>query len=297
MLDTFATPLKRKRDDEAYTPNHARHIQTPSFLRRSSGLFAPRLGTLGEVEEDGSTGGRDLPTKKRGLVRSLSSIIQNLRDQQEEDLDEELDLLREIEEDGDTAGSVQQSRSAKESKDTAPDLTVDDSQADMPLGPDKGVESEEEEEVAGDGLDHNGQPRKVWKKKGLKRQTKRVISMSATCLLENLTLTPAVRPVRHKAKQAPEHLTESNALAQSIPETQIDNAEDDESDFVDSDTEAVKKRKASETRPRDSKVPEKADASQKPARKIKATAHANFRRLKIKNKNAKANGRGRFGKR
>ena len=33
------------------------------------------------------------------------------------------------------------------------------------------------------------------------------------------------------------------------------------------------------------------------ARKISATAHANFCRLKIKNKNSKANGRGKFGRR
>lgn len=105
---------------------------------------------------------RQPPFKKRGIVRSLSSIIQGLRKQEDDKLDEELEMMREMED-------------ADDDHDTAkPTVQVADSQVIMPLGPDQGVESEESEEEERD----TGVFRKPWKKKGLKRQTKRVISES-----------------------------------------------------------------------------------------------------------------------
>lgn len=65
-------------------------------------------------------------------------------------------------------------------------------------------------------------------------------------------------------------------------------------------TKHVPRTKPSNDSKTTSNVP---DESKKPgvvsrvARKINSAAHANFCRLKIKNKNSKANGRGRFGRR
>ena len=105
---------------------------------------------------------RQPPFKKRGIVRSLSSIIQGLRKQEDDKLDEELEMMREMEDADDDQESAK------------PNVQVEDSQVVMPLGPDQGIESEESEEEERD----TGVFRKPWKKKGLKRQTKRVISKS-----------------------------------------------------------------------------------------------------------------------
>ena len=51
-------------------------------------------------------------------------------------------------------------------------VQVMDSQAEMPLGPDRGSESEDEDEEE-EQLGPDGKPRQVWRKKGLKRQTRR----------------------------------------------------------------------------------------------------------------------------
>ena len=105
---------------------------------------------------------RQPPFKKRGIVRSLSSIIQGLRKQEDDKLDEELEMMREMENGDDEPEPVK------------PAVQVEDSQVAMPLGPDQAIESEESEEEE----QNNGVFRKPWKKKGLKRQTKRVISKS-----------------------------------------------------------------------------------------------------------------------
>lgn len=103
---------------------------------------------------------RQPPFKKRGIVRSLSSIIQGLRKQEDDKLDEELEMMREMENVDD------------DHEPAKPAVQVEDSQVVMPLGPDQSIESEESEEEERD----TGVFRKPWKKKGLKRQTKRVIS-------------------------------------------------------------------------------------------------------------------------
>ena len=71
-------------------------------------------------------------------------------------------------------------------------VVVQDSQAEMKLGPDGTHESEAEAELAvKEQLDEHGNPRKVWKKKGLKRQTRRVISEFGSILHLALSYLPA----------------------------------------------------------------------------------------------------------
>jgi hypothetical protein len=173
LLDSFVstTPLKRKRDDEEpihATPSSAKGLSTPAFLRRTSNMLI--MDTLvEEAQNDHEIKSlnigrmRQPPFKKRGIVRSLSSIIQGLRKQEDDKLDEELEMMREMEDADDDQDSAK------------PTVQVADSQVVMPLGPDQGIESEESEEDERD----TGVFRKPWKKKGLKRQTKRVISKSS----------------------------------------------------------------------------------------------------------------------
>lgn len=178
MLDTFATPMKRKRDEVAQTPSSVRGVNsTPQFLRRTNILFSKRLDPVQETAED-VIAKTQPPFKKRSLVRSLSSIIKGLKAQEEDKADEDLELLREME--GDPFEPVpraqMQRRPETESQKQAE--RVPETQVEMPLGPDMLPVSDGElsdKDLVGS-LDANGQPRKVWKKKGLKRQTKQVKS-------------------------------------------------------------------------------------------------------------------------
>ncbi len=178
LLDTFATPMKRKRGDEgAGTPMSERLLATPHFLRRDT---HPLLSAVAE-EEPGEEGALSpprpafAPWKRRTFGRSLSGMIREMKQAQEDELDRELEIMREMEEEEAEGVMPPPKKSRRE------ELLVQDSQA-LGLGTDRFVESDHElgeaVEQGQEGLDQDGNPRKVWKKKGLKRQTKRVISKS-----------------------------------------------------------------------------------------------------------------------
>ncbi|PGH01417.1 hypothetical protein GX51_05224 [Blastomyces parvus] len=126
---------------------------TPSFLRRrnlfsSSSTTNPRQharGASGAGLHDLSPIAVRMPQKLVG--RGLSTIVQGLRDIQEERLDEELDVLREIE--AEAAGED--------------DVIISDSQ--VPLHDGEGNGDEERTTFT----------TRKWKKKGQKRTTRRVI--------------------------------------------------------------------------------------------------------------------------
>jgi 26S proteasome regulatory subunit N12 len=180
LLDKFATPKKRKRDEEGTPSSTMKHFSTPMFLRRDT-------RPLDIIDEEDEPTPRPAPWKRRGLGRSLSSMIQTLKKQeeeraqearleeeeamrQEEDrLDDELEMMREME--MEAAGiSVPRPK-------PAPKLLVEDSQGPMKLGPDTLEESDQDETQQSLGaLDRNGNPRKAWKKRGQKRTTRRVNS-------------------------------------------------------------------------------------------------------------------------
>lgn len=191
LLDSFATPLKRKRDDDeeaggaregASTPNSAKKsegsLATPAFLRRTSNmLIMDTLIEEAEKDDDDAVARVRLPLFKRngGLVRSLSTLIRGLRQQEDDRLDEEMDMLREMEDESFApVRKVESQPQHRKDEEVGAAVLVEDSQVAMPLGPDRGFESSESEEEDVPGRD--GKPRKPWKKKGLKRQTKRVIS-------------------------------------------------------------------------------------------------------------------------
>ena len=305
MLDSFATPLKRKREDENQghaTPSSSmKLLATPAFLQRSNTLSIME-SLAEEAEQDGEmiglTRSRGPQFKKnKGFIRSLSSIIQGMRKQEDDMLDDELDIMREME------GAEQvpktkptavrkDSQSADRPSDTlpGPEVLVEDSQAAMPLGPDRAFESEESDDDNQD----NGQQRKPYKKKGLKRQTKRVM----------------MRPVTHRAPKAAttqnQPIPEVEQDREVVADTQLAIATipedfDDESDY--SDTEAKLQRseaKAAQLSAGNAVASSTNDTEgvlKKTGRKISALAHTNFRRLKIRNQNSKAGGGRRFGRR
>ena len=316
FFEAFAgTPLKRKREHDGHTPSSAKkQFTTPSFLRRAFPLAA--------IDEDSTISAP--PFKKRGLVRSLSSIIQGLRRNEDERMDDEWDIMNELEAE----------ESGQAPRPTVSKVLVEDSQAvEMPLGPDQGPEDsgDEEKGYVPPLLDANGQPRKPWKKKGLKRQTKRT----------------NMRPVLHQAKKAEDHVVEEDSENETVKETQHadapilrtrrrkvgsaaegaefssddDAASEYEEEPDDSGNKAPDGSKPDRKRTR-IEEPAKSgaanakmtkitaaalakanEAEEKPGKKkapkmVSAQAHANFRALKIKNKNSKAGKGGkRFGRR
>ena len=169
FLSTFATPLARRRDDGEMqlgaTPSSvSRGLFTPAFLRRDR----QRLETV--REEPLSPIALPPRWKRQGPGRSLSRMIAGLRDMEEDRLDEEMDILRELED----GGAAADARSKTSSK-----VLVEDSQyLHLPVPEaQEDVDGESgNEKLPPDALDANGNPRKVWKKKGLKRQTRRVNS-------------------------------------------------------------------------------------------------------------------------
>ena len=295
FLEAYAgTPLKRKRDEESYTPSTAkRQYATPSFLRRNF--------PLARIDEDSQdTALAAPPFKKRGVVRSLSSIIQGLKKHEEEKMDDDWDIMKELEAD---------ERSDTE-RPSVPKVLVEDSQAiEMPLGPDKGAELNDDASVDDQGaFDANGKPRKVWKKKGLKRQTRRVI----------------MRPVIQKPKKATKAAhsdsedSESEAAVEEDPQGQdlSEGEGDDVSELEAGDSDSkhdsqqsrhepsvrkpkkLKKGKREDEKRKGKEAGADDEDTGKKPKKVSAQAHANFRRLKIKSKNSKANGRaGKFGRR
>lgn len=165
VLDKFVTPQKRKAGEFGTPSSALKEFATPSFLRRDNVLEAV-------PEEEEPSPPRPAPWQRRTMGRSLSSMIQSLKKQEEDRLDEEAEIMREMEMEAEGIFEPRKPRTSH--------TLVEDSQPPMRLGPDRGVEEEEEEKenaaLPADALDRNGNPRQVWKKKGLKRQTRRVIS-------------------------------------------------------------------------------------------------------------------------
>lgn len=109
-------------------------------------------------------------------------MIQNMRKDEDDRLDEEADIMRELEMEEDGVIAPTQTRVSH--------IQVEDSQVEMPLGPDRGSESEGEEEE--EELGPDGKPRRVWKKKGLKRQTRRT-NRELNVLISSETHTDAAQ--------------------------------------------------------------------------------------------------------
>ena len=294
MLKLKTTP-SMQRTTRSFTPGSRDSVSklgfddTPAFLRRDS-----QRAFASEVESndvhDSSWSPITVRKVSKPAGRTLSAIVSGLRDMEDEKLDEELKMLREME------GRA----SPVHCKPPKLRLLVEDSQGlEMPLGPDGGLEIiDDTENVTNEGNGENGKTPKVWKKKGQKRTTRRV------------NMRPNV------AKWMPEPMwkvgscedrVEGEGDAKSGTEITISRVVESGENHADGclDEQTINSDEASgeeaqktirqfeqqETR-RKTLPPTKAK------KKISATAHANFRALKIKNKHSRAKGAGRrFGKR
>ena len=214
--------------------------------------------------------------------RGLSALVRGLREMEDEGLDEELDMLREME-----------GESAFKNHMGQPKIFVNDSQRpDMPLGPDGGLESDEDGlEHADDGKGRDGKPLKVWKKKGQKRMTRRVLMKPSTAKWKP---EPAW-------KVSPANGHGEDGLAETQTQTPIagrstdygcgsDECEDIEGGHGATEIENNRKYAL------DNGFELNNGSAKSVKKKISATAHANFRALKIKNKQSKVKKGGRFGR-
>ncbi|KAI0002714.1 DNA replication/checkpoint protein [Xylariaceae sp. FL0662B] len=265
----FMTPIKRRENGShgEKTPNSVSKLQftTPSFLRR-----AP----LPPVDENGLYVSPPLRLPRKPLGRSLSSVVAGLRKLEEDALDDDLEALHEAEDDANPSKPAKPTKPAKSEEVLEPD-----SQKPQLLGgfDDENLHDSPPEEELG----RDGQPLKVYKKKGQKRTTRRV----------------NMRPTRTKR---PEQTTDEQPVDDAedvVPETQVDATKPDsdpvdlgsDSEFdgegqEDEDEEFTEKSQGK----KQAKKPEKKEGKiKKAAKKVNELAHANFKRLKLKNHGAK----------
>ncbi|GAP85038.1 putative DNA replication regulator SLD2 [Rosellinia necatrix] len=271
MLNTFMTPSKRKEDNHfgANTPSSVSKLllATPAFLRR-----AP----MPTVNEDGEylSPPKPLRLPRKPLGRSLSSVVAGLRKLEEEKLDDDLEALHEMENELNSDSVAKSSRVPLKALEP-------DSQAHQLLGgfDDEALYDSPTEEVKG----RDGQPLRVYKKKGQKRTTRRV----------NMKPTRTKRPQAPTEDNAGSDIEEGNEDEGVVPETQFDQNKpidnlpeiDSDSDFNASDAENKtpknrEPKKVASTKKKEGKV-------QKVARKVNELAHANFKRLKLRNTGSK----------
>lgn len=262
MLNDFMTPLK-KRDANAAsgkTPTSVSKLQfdTPAFLKRHS---------LPTVDEDGQFNApvSSLKLPRKPLVRGLSEIVASLRKVEEEVHDDDEDALREAE--GIEMGGAPPPKPRPQPRD---EVLVEDSQVQqLPLGgfDDEGLYDSPVE----DALGRDGNPLKVYKKKGQKRTTRRV----------NMRPTRTKRPAN--MGEGGDSEDDDEVLA---PETQAAGGDADAESGSDFDAAADARSKPVNVKAKTVKGPKEGTAK-KAVRKVNELAHANFRSLKLRNYGAK----------
>ncbi|KIW05606.1 uncharacterized protein PV09_03477 [Verruconis gallopava] len=284
LLDQFMTPQRKegRRGTEAGEANRRglstpsstfrQQFSTPAFLRRDNFL----MDAIDEAPESPQVA---QPWKRRSFGRSLSGMIQDMRREAEKAADEELDLLREME---DEAEGRPRPNKVVDALLRSKKAVMEDCQAVPPtvtgLDRDGFVPSDVEQSGSDDEHGNDGDTQsRPWRKKGVKRQTRRV------------NMRPVAKKVQPQQSRQPEIERDSDG-GEVVGETKLSD-EDVPSDLertFDGENDESKDAKDS------SKEPE---VTKRGARKTRPDAHANYRALKIKNKNSKAKGRGRFARR
>lgn len=271
-----------------------RYDDTPAFLRRDS-QRAPAEGGDGDGMLDvGSWSPISIRKVPKAAGRGLSALVKGLRDMEDEALDDELYMLREME--------GFESPATKSKKDNASKVLVRDSQAtSLPLGPDGGLGSElDDTEDEGGGKD--GKPFRVWKKKGQKRTTKRV-----TMKPNNTKWKPEPRwkgddnddDEERKGKENSEVVEQALLLGGTANGMPGEVVTGDLCRVHDITEEGATKEEMMDKMLGETQQGPvtKSGLLVKAKKKISATAHANFRALKIRSKSFKTRGSSRFGRR
>ncbi|KUI72007.1 DNA replication regulator SLD2 [Cytospora mali] len=314
----LATPSQRHNGGNRVvkTPSSSHSVSklqfsTPAFLRRIP------MPNISENSEFASPEPIRLPRKP--MVRGLSSILADLRRTEEEQLDDDLDVLREMENEGTSTKPAGRSstsntkpaptpaptsKKAGNAQDMDSILAEDSQKQNMNLlggFDDEGMHDSEDGQQ--EGVDRGGKPLKVYKKKGQKRTTRKA----------------NMRPVRTKRPSAgavPGSEQAGESDNEVVPETQLgargqaQEEEDDPallsgsefagSDYDDDEDELAQdqptklKRTAGKPGKRETAPAAKVKGDDKPegtvkkaARKVNELAHANFKRLKLRNSGAK----------
>ena len=223
--------------------------QTPAFLKRVSepSTFANLTTELGT---DITYPPPNLRLRRKPVGRTLSQLVRSLREQEDQRLDDEMALMREIE--------------TGETTDRTKAVIQNTQPGDLPLGADG------EHDVADQELSNKeNESKTVWRKKGQKRTTRRA----------NIGV--------NKAKWKPE--AEWQCDQDQVDQTQAENQGESKSQHESTKQVATKDVSAANEQTARSKKPRKINPN--------AVAHANFRSLKIKNKNSRGRKGGRFGRR
>lgn len=162
LLDKFVTPKKIKLGEAGTPSSISKEFETPAFLRRHNALDA--------IEEDDEPTPRPAPWKRITAGRSLSAMIRSMRKQEDDRLDEEAGIMRELEMEAEGLPLPKKQKTSE--------LLVGDSQVTMPLGPDGPPDTDDENDGRrqDDAPGQNDNSKRIWKKRGQKRQTRRVIS-------------------------------------------------------------------------------------------------------------------------
>ncbi|KAI5789867.1 DNA replication/checkpoint protein [Pyronema domesticum] len=282
----FLTPRKRKLEDLKNDDPFA----TPTALRS----WAPPAVADGEIESPKVRRPPSMP--KRGL----SSLLKELKEMEEHLHDDDEEALREMEAEAE-GGPPPEKKKEKKGVFDEPELP--------PLPPGAFVEETLVDEDEG----KEGEPQRVWKKKGLKRQHRRVIMRPVPAPKTKNPEAEGEEPEGPEEEEEEEQQPPSDVEYGEDPHAPPEEFSESGSDFEDVDSEGdgeSKAKKAKKTpKAADKKkapaakgvVAEKATTAKGPARKINpnATSHMNFQKLNIKNKNSKGKGRGggRFGRR
>ena len=309
----YLTPLTRRSVDHR-TPgtksgvSKLRFDVTPAFLRRDSQgarnvTTIRRKGDTSEIEEL-SWSPVAVRKRPRPIGRSLSALVSGLRALEDEKLDEEMELMRELEQE------VSVEHKTQPSKIRDSNVAVEDSQtADMPLGPDGARSSEDDSRGSPtEGKEKDGRPLKIWKKKGQKRSTRKSNMKPATAkwkpepqwkapsdpkIVDEVALIPETQFSGYAAAcEATASMDEGDGL-EYLPDG------DDRADGDETGENRIPSKSLKDKENANCNIGQDAfkDApKKKKKKKINPLAHANFRALKIKNKQSKAKGGGRYGR-
>ncbi|KAK4226641.1 putative DNA replication regulator sld-2 [Podospora fimiseda] len=307
LFGSETTPLHERPDNNLRkTPSSNRSINfkfsTPAFLRRTI------LPPVDEQDENGEwkVGPLRLPRKLlpgKG-PRGLSQIVTNLRTIQDEAFEDEEEALRGMEGGENGPAPPVTSKPNPTAAASSDPIEVNDSQLGPPELPRQPKEkpvllsafddetlydsddSSQQQQLGRDGL-----PLRIFKKRGQKRTTRKV----------NMKPTRTKRPATTTAEPGSE--SEDDEV---IAETQHQNApppeedllrsgskfEGEESDFDELSMGPKKKKEKKEAtkEAKKSKEKEKNESEgviKKTVRMVKATAHVNYKRLKLRNNGAK----------
>ena len=284
LNDLLTPPIRRAVGYSTPAPRSAvssfRFDDTPAFLRRDS--QRADMGKENLPANEGVFSWSPVAIRKppKAAGRALSALLRGLRAMEDEDLDQEWDVLREMESKNTSRKSLEQPKVLKSRS----------QQPDMPLGPDGGLESDEDGvEYADEGKGRDGKPLKVWKKKGQKRTTRRVLIKPNTAKWKPEPAWKADQADRDDEDDVAETQTPSTDRSKSFGR---DSDGDEDMEGSQRATGARNVRKCGL-----GKILETKKGSAKSVKKkINATAHANFRALHIKNKQSKVKKGGRFGR-